>query len=279
MRKIYLNYSLILLLLILSPHIKAIERVVSLSPSATELIYAAGLGDKLVAVSSYSNYPAEAKHLEKVAGVNSINIERIIALKPDLIVAWRSGAPLRALDQLQSLGFTIYYSDITQLAEIPQQIEELSQFSDNPKVGEQNARIFRYKLHELRDKYRNKEPVSYFYQLDRNPMFSVAQNHWPSEVLNLCGGRNIFANAAAAYPQVGIEQIIAYAPEVIFTSSSTAQDTQAWHKWQHIPAVKNQRIHSLNADWLDRPGPRSLKAVEQVCHFLDSARAKINQKD
>ncbi len=270
-----MRYYLTLLLLTLSPYSQAIERIISLSPSATELIYAAGLGNKLVAVSNYSDYPAEAKQLEKVAGLNNINIERIIALNPDLIVAWRSGTSPGQLTQLHSLGFNIYYSDITRLTEIARQIEELSQFSDNPKIGEQNARAFRHKLNELQETYRHKKTVSYFYQLDHNPMFTVAQNQWPSEIFSLCGGRNIFATAPASYPQVGLEQIIAYTPEVIFTSSSMNRDNQIWHKWhQHIPAVKNQFIHTLNADWLDRPGPRSLKALEQVCHFLDIARAK-----
>lgn len=261
------------LLFAISPLAHSIERVISLAPSSTELVYAAGLGDKLVAVSEYSDYPEEAQLLEKVANFDSVNIERIIALNPDLIVAWRSGGSIKSLNQLKGLGFSIYYSDTTYVADIADRIEELSQYADQPDVGRTNAKAFREELKRLQDQYSSRTPISYFYQLSSKPIYTIANNHWPSEVFSLCGGINIFEQSPTPYPQVGLEQVIVKAPQVMFTSPHTVQNTELWTPWQkQIPAVSNKFIWSLNADWLNRPTPRSLKAIEQACQHFEIAR-------
>ncbi|MDV7105195.1 vitamin B12 ABC transporter substrate-binding protein BtuF [Vibrio sp. TH_r3] len=268
-----MRFLLFLLLLSIALFSYSIERIISLAPSSTELIYAAGLENKLIAVSAYSDYPERAKLLERVASFNSVNIERIVALNPELIVAWRSGGSIKALNQLKQLGFTIYYSDTTHLADIADKIEDLSQYADDPSVGQNNAQQFRDKLHQLQNKYSNLDSVQYFYQLSSKPIYTIANNHWPSEVFSLCGGKNSFEESPVAYPQVGIEQVIVSAPDVIFTSPHTIQDTKIWQQWHNqIPAVENNFIWSLNADWLNRPTPRSLQAVEQVCQYLNIVR-------
>jgi len=254
----------------------SIERVVSLAPSSTELVYAAGLGHKLVAVSEYSNYPEQATSIEKVASFESINIERIVALDPDLIVAWRSGGLKKSLNQLKTLGFKIYYSDTTHLAGIADRIEELSQYADDPKIGRQRAFSFRKELRQLKKQYSHNQPITYFYQLSSKPIFTIANGNWPSEVFSLCGGINIFEQSPIPYPQIGLEQVIVRAPEVIFTSPHTIQNTQMWQQWQEqIPAVKHNFIWSLNADWLNRPTPRSLLAIKQVCNYFKLAQKKL----
>lgn len=260
-------------LLLLSPLSYAVERVISLAPSSTEIAYAAGLGDKMIAASDFSDYPEEAKSLERVAAYNSVNIERVIALNPDLIVAWRSGSSLKTLHQLEELGFNLFYTDTDTLADIATRIEELGKYSDTPEVSDKVANQFRDKLNHLRQKHQNKKPVRYFYQLSSSPIFTIAQSSWPSEVFELCGGVNVFKGAPSPYPQVGFEQVLAYAPEIIFTSAHAIQDTSQWMIWQdQVPAVAHNRIWSLNADWLNRPTPRSLFAVDEVCKYFDKAR-------
>lgn len=184
-RDISVRTLLIALICCYSVSANAIERIVSLAPSSTELIYAAGLGDKLVAVSAFSDYPPEASSLEVVASFDSVNIERIIALNPELIVAWRSGGSAKHLAQLEELGYPIFYSDTTYLAEIADRIEELSRYSTLPEVGQKNAAEFRQRLRQLQELHSDKPPVSYFYQLSSNPIFTIAQHHWPSEVFSL----------------------------------------------------------------------------------------------
>ncbi len=250
-----------------------IERVVSLAPHATELAFEAGLGDKVVAVSDRSDYPPAVKNLEKVANYQGIKVEKIIALQPDLILAWPAGNPPRELRKLKEFGFNIYYSQTKTLDNIATNIEQLSQYADEPEIGMRNAEAYRERLESLRKKYANASPVHYFYQLSEKPIITVAQGHWPSEVFEFCGGENIFQNSASPYPQVGIEQVVLREPEVIFTSQHAIDNGNMWLDWKaEIPAVSKQQVWSLNSDWINRPTPRTLNAIQQVCNFFDKAR-------
>ncbi|OIQ23110.1 vitamin B12 ABC transporter substrate-binding protein BtuF [uncultured Vibrio sp.] len=252
-----------------------VERVVSLAPHATEIAFAAGLGDKLIAVSAMSDYPPQVEEIEKVANYQGIKLERIIALQPDLIIAWPSGNPQKELDMLESFGFNIYYSDTKTLDDIADNIEQLSLYSDDPAFGHSQAKQYREQLTSLSEKYQVEQPVRYFYQLSEKPIITVAQGHWPSEVFSFCGGVNIFENSPTAYPQVGIEQVVVAQPEVMFYSDHAMADGGMWQAWEEqLPAVKNKAVWSLQPDWLNRPTPRTLLAIEQVCEHLESVREK-----
>ncbi|CAK1700704.1 vitamin B12 transport system substrate-binding protein [Vibrio crassostreae] len=249
------------------------QRVVSLAPHATELAYSAGLGNSLVAVSERSDYPPQADKLEKVANYQGIKVEKIIALQPDLILAWPAGNPPRELAKLEQFGFNIYYSKTKSLDSIATNIEQLSQYASDPSIGENNAQQYREQLNALRLKYKDAEPVNYFYQLSEKPIITVAQGHWPSEVFEFCGGHNIFEDSASPYPQVGIEQVVLRKPQVIFTSQHAIENGTMWQTWQNeIPAVAQNQIWSLNSDWINRPTTRTLQAIQQVCDFFDRAR-------
>lgn len=249
------------------------QRVISLSPHTTELAYAAGLGKQLIAASDYSDYPEAAKSLERVANYRGIKLERIVALKPDLILAWKGGNPPREMAKLEQLGFTIYYSNPLELEDIPQSIEALGQYSAQPEQARLIAQEFRLTLNTLKAKYYDQRPVRYFYQLSASPIITVANKSWPSQVFTLCGGQNIFADSPAAYPQVSEEQVVVRQPEVIFGTPHAGTETSVWQKWQgKLPAIDNHHIFTLQADWLNRPTPRTIKAVEQVCDRLNQVR-------
>lgn len=249
------------------------QRVISLAPHATEIAYAAGLGDKLVAVSEYSDYPLEAQKLTRVANHQTINIEKILTLKPDLIIAWPDGNPPRELAKLRQLGFTIFDSKTKTLEDVAKNIEALSLYSAEPANGQQAANDFRERLQALRKQYASNKPVRYFYQLSEKPIITLAQNHWPSEVFSVCGGQNVFADSPVPYPQVSIEQVLVQQPEVIFTSAHAYVDGHMWRAWQdQLNAIKKHRVWPLNSDWLNRPTPRTLDALEQVCEYLKIAQ-------
>jgi vitamin B12 transport system substrate-binding protein len=257
----------------LATEVTTAKRVVSLAPHATELAYSAGLGDNLVAVSERSDYPPQADKLEKVANYQGIKVEQIIALQPDLILAWPAGNPPRELAKLEQFGFNIYYSKTKSLDSIATNIEQLSQYASDPSIGENNAKQYKEQLNALRLKYKDAEPVSYFYQLSEKPIITVAQGHWPSEVFEFCGGRNIFEDSASPYPQVGIEQVVLNKPQVIFTSQHAIENGTMWQSWEEeIPAVAKNQIWSLNSDWINRPTPRTLQAIQQVCDYFDRVR-------
>ncbi|EGU40232.1 vitamin B12 ABC transporter substrate-binding protein BtuF [Vibrio splendidus] len=257
----------------LATEVTKAKRVVSLAPHATELAYSAGLGNNLVAVSERSDYPPQADKLEKVANYQGIKVEKIIALQPDLILAWPAGNPPRELAKLEQFGFNIYYSKTKSLDSIVTNIEQLSQYASDPSIGENNAKQYKEQLNALRLKYKDAEPVSYFYQLSEKPIITVAQGHWPSEVFEFCGGRNIFEDSASPYPQVGIEQVVLNKPQVIFTSQHAIENGTMWQSWEEeIPAVAKNQIWSLNSDWINRPTTRTLQAIQQVCDYFDRVR-------
>ncbi|MCQ1058927.1 vitamin B12 ABC transporter substrate-binding protein BtuF [Photobacterium sp. DNB23_23_1] len=250
-----------------------VKTIISLSPHTTEMAYAAGLGDKLIAASDYSDYPEAARSLERVANYRGIKMERIVTLQPDLILAWKGGNPTREMTRLEQLGFKVFYSDPKSLEDIASTLEQLGQYADSPKQAQLNANDFRQRLNTLRLAYQKKNTVSYFYQLSNNPMITIAGDNWPSQVFAVCGGSNIFANSAAAYPQISTEQVIVRQPEVIFGTSHAAADPSVWDNWrQQLPAVEKQHIFTVTSDWLNRPTPRTIMAAEEICQYLDQVR-------
>ncbi|WP_306331227.1 vitamin B12 ABC transporter substrate-binding protein BtuF [Vibrio injensis] len=264
-------HRLLLLLLFFWPYyaLAAVERIISLAPHATELVFTAGLGDKLIAVSDYSDYPESAKTLPRVANYQGINIERILTLQPDLVVVWPQGNAMREVDKLARLGIPLFYSDPKTLDDIALDIEKLSQYASDPKLGMQAANQFRQQLAQLGQKYAHLDNVRYFYQLSEKPIITLAQGSWPSEIFTFCGGVNIFQHSPSPYPQVSIEQVLLAKPEVIFTSEQAIVEGTMWQRWKsQIPAVKKGHITSINADWLNRQTPRSLLAIEQVCNYF-----------
>jgi vitamin B12 transport system substrate-binding protein len=273
---------LILLSLLVSEYTLGapIHRIITLSPHTTEIAFAAGLGNKVIAVSEHSDYPPQVASLEKVASYQGINIEKILALKPDLVIAWPEGNPRQALQKLKSMGVQVYLSRIRQLKDIADDIEALSQYADQPQIGHQHAQAFRQTLSTLKKRYIHARKVRFFYQLSQKPIITIAQDSWPSEVFRLCGGVNIFENAPAPYPQVSIGQVLVAKPEVIFSprqsnekyTRQTHSWSRIWFKWSEIPAVRQGYLWSLNSDWLNRPTPRTLDAVKEICHDLDIVR-------
>ncbi|KHT61738.1 Vitamin B12-binding protein [Photobacterium gaetbulicola] len=250
-----------------------VKTIISLSPHTTEMAYAAGLGDKLIAASDYSDYPEAAKTLERVANYRGIKMERIVALQPDLILAWRGGNPSREMTRLEQLGFKVFYSNPGSLEDIASTLEQLGQFADSPIQAQRSASDFRQRLDALRRTHQDKQPVSYFYQLSSSPMITVAGSNWPSQVFAVCGGVNIFADSRAAYPQISQEQVIIRQPEVIFGTSHAAADPSVWDNWrQQLPAVERKHLFTVTSDWLNRPTPRTILAAEEICQYLDQVR-------
>lgn len=245
------------------------HRVISLSPANTELAYAAGLGESLIAVSAYSDYPAEAKQLEQVSDWQGLNVERIVALKPDLILAWRGGNPQRPLDQLAALGIPIIYFDPQSVEGIISAIEQLAKYSPQPQIAQQSVLSMREQLNQLKQRYAQQERPKkrVFIQLGTQPLFSTGSNTIQNDIVSMCGGENIFANSAVPWPQVSREQVIARQPEMIVMTGTETQETAVRQFWQtqlSIPIIR------LNEDWFHRAGPRVVLAAQSLCEQLHS---------
>ncbi|BET97985.1 vitamin B12 ABC transporter substrate-binding protein BtuF [Xenorhabdus taiwanensis] len=249
-----------------APLYAAASRVISLAPSTTELAYAAGLGDQLIAVSAYSDYPEAAKKLEQVADWQGINVERIIALKPDLILAWRGGNPQRPLEQLAAFGIPIFYSDVKNVEDVASELERLAAYSPHPDIAQKSATDIRDKFNQLKQKYANQNPKPVFLQFGMHPIFTSSRHTIQSEIVSVCGGKNIFADSPVPWPQVNREQVLTRKPEVIIIGGTEEQKQQVADFWR--PQM-NVTIIALNDDWFSRAGPRVILAAEQLCQQLN----------
>ncbi|WP_410016371.1 vitamin B12 ABC transporter substrate-binding protein BtuF [Sodalis sp. RH24] len=260
----------LLLALLAAPPAWAAHRVVSLAPHATEMAYAAGMGEVLVAVSSWSDYPPAAQKLEQVASWQGINVERVLALKPDLILAWRGGNPQRELDQLAAFGIPIVYLDPLSVEDMARALDGLARYSPHPEQAHQAARAVRQQAADLKRRYAGNPPARVFMQFGTQPLFTAGKQTLQSQILALCGARNIFADSPVPWPQVGREQVLGRKPQVIVVAGGEERVTAIRNFWQpqlDVPVI------ALNEDWFNRSGPRILLAAQALCRQLADAAA------
>jgi iron complex transport system substrate-binding protein len=252
-------------------------RIVSLAPHVTEQLFAAGAGAKLVAVSEYSDYPEEAKRLPQVASSGGIDLERVLALKPDLVVAWRLEATAAALARLEALGLPVFYSEPRRLAQIPDSIEALGELAGTGDVAHALAASLRSQLELLKARYGSRRPVSVFYQISERPLMTLGGRQFVSDAIELCGGHNVFADSPVMAPQVNIEAVLAADPEAIITASAHPSDRSWQALWRRFPgmrAVRAENLYAVPMDEMHRHGPRAIGATALLCGYIDETRLK-----
>lgn len=251
------------LLLLSSSLWAAPPRVITLAPHLTELAFAAGITP--VAVSAFSDYPPAANALEQVANWQGIKVERILALQPDVVLAWRGGNPQRQIEQLQRLGIHILWIDPVNIDGMIATLRALGQWSPQPALAQQNADKLQQQKHDLQQRYSQLPAIPLFLQFGQQPLFTAARSTLQNEILSLCGGRNIFADSQVAWPQVSREQVLARQPQAIVIAGDRTQASSVAQFWQPQLPVPVIAIHD---DWLSRPGPRLLLAARQLCAAL-----------
>ena len=243
------------------------QRIISLTPHLTELLFDIGAGDRIVATDDASDFPPEVAPLPRVANYRSINLEALLAQKPDLVVAWRS-AQSRMLAPVEKLGIPVFYSEPTDFASLADEMRSLGRLLGTRQKADQQADAYLARLDALKQRYGKPKPVSVFYQLWYPPLTSVNDSTWPGRAIKLCGGRNIMADANTPYPQVGLEQVIKADPDLILAGSQDPEVLAHWRQWPMLDAVKQRRLALINADELHRFTPRALNAVEQICEAI-----------
>ena len=252
------------------------RKVISLSPGLTELVYAAGGAEQLKAVVSYSDFPEQAKKLPQVGSYNSLDIEKILILQPDLVIAWKSGNPKHQIEQLKKLGLTVYISEPKDFMDIPVTMKTFGQLMATETIAEQNADNFIKQFNLLKLTYQrnnNKVLKRTFIQIWNNPVMSINENHLISKVITLCGGSNIFAQTKSLTGSPSIESILEKDPEIIIATgmADTSQTwLNRWRQWPFLSAVKNNRLYATNPDHLVRHTPRILLGIEAVCQLINS---------
>ncbi len=253
------------------------RRIISLAPHVTELLFAAGAGEHVVGAVEYSNYPEAAKSIPRVGNNLQLDLERILALKPDLIVVWLHGNAQRQLDKLLRLGIPVFYNEPHRLGDITRSLEQFGRLSGTDAVALPAARAFAAREAELRARYAGRPPVRVFYQVWERPLMTINGNQLINDAIKLCGGQNVFADLKALVPPVSIEALLDADPEAIGTSiidASKQNGLEIWKKWPRLTATARDNFFLIHADLISRHTPRILDGAQQMCEHLEAARAK-----
>jgi iron complex transport system substrate-binding protein len=252
------------------------QRVISLAPHVTEMLFSAGAGNKMVGVVDYSDYPKAALKIESVGSYHVLNIEKIIQLNPDLIIAWKTGNRSKDIEKLQQLGYKIIYSEPYKLSDIAKEIRYFGQILQTQTTANKVANRLENKLATLSKANQNKPKVTAYYQIWNAPMMTINGKQTISQAMNVCGAQNIFADLPILAPEVSIESVIEKNPDTILLGGQkeVQQDwLNAWLKWPSINAVKKHHIYLLKADTFQRPTERLIEGIEGLCKKIDQVRA------
>jgi iron complex transport system substrate-binding protein len=249
------------------------SRIVTLAPSLTELAFDAGLGDRVVGVSAFSDYPPAARALPEVSSAAGFDIERIAALKPDLAFAWRDSARPEEIERLERLGIRVVVISARTLDEIPVALERVGDAAGVDVSAK--ARAFRDRVDALRKRYSSRRRLDAFLEIWHNPLTTIAGRHYMNDALETCGARNAFADLPALTPVVPWESVYARDPQVVVgagSSGDAAQFEASWRERPTLSAVKAGRLVYLNPDTITRPSLRIVEGIAVLCEALERAR-------
>lgn len=251
------------------------QRIISLAPSMTELLFSLGAGDRVLGVMAYSDYPPEATQVPVVGQFDMLDMERIIALQPDLIVSWRTGNPRNSIRRLEALGLTVYVAEPDTLASIGSQLHRLGVLTGQQHMAEQLREDFDQQLHTIAQENSIKPEVSVFYQVWDAPLISVGGPELINNMIETCGGRNIFAELPVG-PAVNLEDVLARDPQAIIVSGPS-EDAVRWHedwrRWSHLDAVQGGHLYNIPPDLVQRHSLRALEGLQLMCTTLDRVRS------
>ncbi|MEB0139077.1 MULTISPECIES: cobalamin-binding protein [unclassified Undibacterium] len=255
------------------------RRIISLAPHVTELLFAAGAGSQIVATVKYSDYPEAAKAIPRIGDLRQIDMERVLALKPDLLVVWTHGAFDRQMQALREAGIPLFFSEPQRLEQIPDTLIKLGRLSGTETTAQAAAADFRSQLQALKVKYAQTKPPSaplkIFYQVWAKPLYTLNDSHIASDAMRLCGAENVFGRLPAIAPLVDVEAVLKSNPDLIIDAESTSQHNNGLQQWKAFPSLaanKNQHLVTLDGDLLNRPGPRILAGARAICEVLEHIR-------
>ncbi|MDN6180535.1 MAG: cobalamin-binding protein [Halomonas subglaciescola] len=263
-------------------------RIAALSPGATELAFAAGAGDKVVAVVEHSDYPPPARKLPSVGDYSRIDLEALVELAPELVIGWVTGNPEEQLETLQSLDMAVFYVEPRTVEGVASALERLAHLAGSDAVGQREAEHFREGMAALDARYADRAPVSVFYQVWDAPLMSLNDEHLIGRAIRRCGGINVFGDQPRLVPRLDDEAVLKANPEVIITGSTDADSNVETHgkkpvrndwlvHWQQYPsmaAVAAGHLYTVPADPLVRPTPRFLQGAQSLCERIELVREK-----
>lgn len=257
------------------------QRVVSLAPHVTEMLFAAGGGERIVGAVSFSDYPPAARRIPRVGDNRLLDIERLLALKPDLLVVWRHNESSRQTAQLRKLGIPLFYSEPRKLEDIPASISRLGLLMGTTREADQSAAALRAQLNDLSERYRDRPPVRVFYQVWHRPLYTLNERHVVSDAIRICGGENIFGRLSLVAPSLSPEAVLQENPEAIVSADrgdEASSGVELWKAYPSLLAVRRGNLFAIDADLMNRSGPRVIAGAAQLCEKLEQARQRRGER-
>ncbi len=259
-------------------------RIIAIAPHLTEIAFAAGVGSRLIAVSAYSDYPPEAQRLPLVGDGARVDIERMLMLKPDLVLAWKSGNQAGDIARLERRGIPVWVTEPLRLADIARLLRGAALLAGDATAGERAAAEFERALGELKeralkDSYATpstrREPLRVFYEIWHQPLLTVNGAHMISDAITLCGGKNVFAEVPVLTPAVSLEAILAARPQLILGGGSANGEAEFVSRWGNVRLASLRAIplSYIAPDGIQRQSPRILDGIRSICTHIDAARA------
>lgn len=253
--------------------------IVSLAPHITENLFAAGIGHRVIGAVNYSDYPEEARRIPAVGGYDNFDIETILALQPDLVVAWKEGNQFQQVERLMKLGLTVFVNEPNRLEDVAADITRFGILGGREDEARAIAQEYIAELSRLRNRYSGLEKVTVFYQVWPNPLITVTDRQIIGNVIRLCGGSNIFAGLGAPTPQVGKEAVLTENPDTIIASGMNEARPDwldEWKQWSFLNAARYGNLFFIDPDIIQRHSPRILLGTRQLCETLEQARKNIS---
>jgi iron complex transport system substrate-binding protein len=252
---------------------KPAMRVISMAPHVTETLFAAGGGSRIVGAVNYSDYPEAAKSIPRIGSNREIDMERVISMKPDLIVAWMHNNSERQIEMVRKLGVPVFLSDPQKLEGIPDNVARLGQLMGTQAVADPAAAELRRQLASLRSRYAGRPTVRTFYQVWDKPLYTLSGRHIITDALRLCGGENIFDKLTVTAPIVSIESVLQADPEVVFgTAEKNYGGVNLWKPYASLTATRKDNLFTVDGNLLNRAGPRMIAGTAVLCEKLELAR-------
>ena len=250
-------------------------RVITLSPHLAEMLFNLGALNTLVGVSAYTDFPEELKNLPNIGDAFVLDIEKITILEPDIILAWESGTPRNIVDELVNLGFKVKIIKSKNLEDIASSILLLGDVVGKKNEAKKIANEFKTGIKYLKDTYQKKKKLRVFFQIDEKPIFTIGGSHFISEVIDICGGINIFSDVKQTAPSISEESVVSRDPEVILSRdvASNKMKLKIWEKFENMSAIKLDNLFYLNARELERPTSGLVNAGKEICSKLEQARS------
>ena len=255
------------------------QRIITVAPHLSEVVDAAGGANRIISVSAYSNFPESVKKLPITSDARSIDLEKMKSLRPDLIIYWRGGTPESQIESIKKTFTSIQVMSVEpkKLTDIANDIETIGKLLGTETIAKKNADAFRAQIIELKHQYqnKNKRKVRIFYQVWAQPLMTLNQDHLIADIINICGGEQLFAKEKLLVPTVSREAVVKANPEIIFTAVDTQQMKTDWSMWSSIPqlaATQRKAFIDIDGDMISRPSTRIMQGAKKICLEIDKIR-------